>query len=86
MNPLKLLAFIQTPEQICRASKIACIEELLSPGYINGEQLIDFKPLPKSGYGRYLMDAIDSDIRTAQVWQIHRVIPFHEILIQIKPP
>lgn len=57
------------------------IEEIAyRQGYIDGEQLYRLaKPLSKSSYGRYLMDIIDSDIRTAQVQQINRVIPFHEI-------
>lgn len=73
-------SFIQTLEQR-QGFKIACIEEIAyRQGYIDAEQLYRLaKPLSKSSYGRYLMDIIHSDIRTAQAQQLLRVIPFHEI-------
>ncbi|RCJ15751.1 glucose-1-phosphate thymidylyltransferase [Nostoc sp. ATCC 43529] len=63
-------SFIQTLEQR-QGLKIACIEEIAyRQGYINAEQLYQLaKPLIKSSYGRYLMDMINGDIRTAQVQQ-----------------
>ncbi|ARV58982.1 glucose-1-phosphate thymidylyltransferase [Nostocales cyanobacterium HT-58-2] len=73
-------SFIQTLEQR-QGSKIACIEEIAyRQGYIDAEQLYRLaKPLSKSSYGRYLIDLIDHDIHTAQVQQVDRIIPFHEI-------
>jgi glucose-1-phosphate thymidylyltransferase len=73
-------SFIETLEQR-QGCKIACIEEIAyRQGYIDAEQLYRLaKPLSKSSYGRYLMDLIHSDVSTAQLQQLNRVIPFHEI-------
>lgn len=73
-------SFIQTLEQR-QGFKIACIEEIAyRQGYIDVEQLYQLaKPLSKSSYGRYLIDIIHGDIRTTQVPQVNRVIPFYEI-------
>ena len=64
-------SFIQTLEQR-QGFKIACIEEIAyRQGYIDADQLYQLaKPLAKSGYGRYLMDIINSDSHTAQVQQL----------------
>jgi glucose-1-phosphate thymidylyltransferase len=64
-------SFIQTLEQR-QGFKIACIEEIAyRQGYIDADQLYELaKPLAKSGYGRYLMDIINSDSHTAQVQQL----------------
>ncbi|GAX44188.1 glucose-1-phosphate thymidylyltransferase [Tolypothrix sp. NIES-4075] len=64
-------SFIQTLEQR-QGFKIACIEEIAyRQGYIDADQLYQLaKPLAKSGYGRYLMNIINSDTHTAQVQQL----------------
>jgi glucose-1-phosphate thymidylyltransferase len=73
-------SFIQTLEQR-QGFKIACIEEIAyRQGYIDAEQLYQLaKPLSKSSYGRYLIDIIYGDIRTAQVQHVNQIIPFYEI-------
>ncbi|MGI8501737.1 MAG: glucose-1-phosphate thymidylyltransferase RfbA [Hassallia sp.] len=67
-------SFIQTLEQR-QGFKIACIEEIAyRQGYIDADQLYQLaKPLAKSGYGRYLMDIINSESHTAQVQQFNQV-------------
>lgn len=67
-------SFIQTLEQR-QGFKIACIEEIAyRQGYIDADQLYQLaKPLAKSGYGRYLMDIINSDTHTTELQQINWV-------------
>lgn len=56
-------SFIQTLEQR-QGLKVACIEEIAyRQEYIDAKQIYQLaKPLVKSGYGRYLMDLINSDL------------------------
>ena len=58
---LQAANFIETVEQR-QGLKVACIEEIAyRMGYITGEELEALaRPLEKSGYGRYLLDLLDS--------------------------
>lgn len=70
-------SFIQTLEQR-QGFKIACVEEIAyRQGYIGAEQLYKLaKPLAKSGYGRYLMDILNSETesQSSQVQYYHQVV------------
>ncbi len=68
-------SFIQTLEQR-QGFKIACVEEIAyRQGYIDAEQLYRLaKPLAKSGYGRYLIDIINSEANSHQIQNYDRVV------------
>lgn len=68
-------SFIQTLEQR-QGFKIACVEEIAyRQGYIGAEQLYKLaKPLAKSGYGRYLMDILNSETHSNQIQHYHQVV------------
>ena len=68
-------SFIQTLEQR-QGFKIACVEEIAyRQGYINAEQLYRLaKPLAKSGYGRYLMDIINTEANSHQIQNHHQMV------------
>ncbi len=69
-------SFIQTLEQR-QGFKIACVEEIAyRQGYIDAEQLYRLaKPLAKSGYGRYLMDIINTEANSHQIQNHQMVLP-----------
>jgi glucose-1-phosphate thymidylyltransferase len=68
-------SFIQTLEQR-QGFKIACVEEIaFRQGYIDADQLYQLaKPLAKSGYGRYLMDIINSEADSDQIQNHYQVV------------
>jgi glucose-1-phosphate thymidylyltransferase len=57
-------SFVQTLETR-QGMKVACLEEIaFRQGFIDRQQVIDLaKPLEKSGYGRYLMELLESSVQ-----------------------
>ncbi|MBF2067314.1 MAG: glucose-1-phosphate thymidylyltransferase RfbA [Calothrix sp. C42_A2020_038] len=74
-------SFIQTLEQR-QGFKIACVEEIAyRQGYIDAEQLYQLaKPLAKSGYGRYLIDILNSETHFNQVQNYHQE---HQVVLPL---
>ena len=63
-------SFIEVIEQR-QGLKVACVEEIAyHMAYIDAEQVAKLaKPLEKNGYGRYLLDMIDHDLRLSSQWE-----------------
>ncbi|KQW22239.1 glucose-1-phosphate thymidylyltransferase [Afipia sp. Root123D2] len=57
-------SFVQTLETR-QGMKVACLEEIaFRQGFIDRQQVIDLaKPLEKSGYGRYLIELLESSVQ-----------------------